>query len=74
MENKKIKTPNEFVEVFLSLFKWMLLAFTVLTLALVGLFGLYIQKSFNGIGYQISQEQSGFDNVQGIDNVSKTNG
>lgn len=64
MPNQDVKTPNPFVEVFFSVFKWLLLFFTVIILALVGLFGLYIHKSFNGTSSSIQVSQDGYQNTQ----------
>lgn len=65
--------PNIAVQVFLSLCKWFLVILIVNNLIWAGVLIGYIHKSFGGTDYQITQEQSGTDNIQGLDNVSKTN-
>lgn len=67
------KGPNITVEVFLSLFKWFLVGDVIIILAVLAVFHSYINKSFNGTNYQISQEQSGMHNIQELNDVPKTN-
>lgn len=67
-------SPHMAVETFLSLCKWFLLIFIVINLIWAAVFTIYVKQSFNGTTYDVTQEQSGYDNVQGVNNVSKTNG
>lgn len=67
------KQPHMVTEIFLSLFKWFLLANMVIILAILGVFHSYIHSSFTGTNYQISQEQSGMHNIQELNDVPKTN-
>lgn len=66
-------TPNIAAETFLSLVKWFLIIL-ILNNAIWALiyFG-YYHSSFQGTNTYIQQEQNGYDNIQGVDNVSKTN-
>lgn len=70
---KKKDTPNVAVETFLSLIKWFLIALIINNLIWAAIHFGYYRSSFQGTNTYIQQEQSGYDNVQGIDNVSKTN-
>lgn len=67
-------SPNMAVETFLSLCKWFLLIIIAINVIWAAVFTVYIKQSFNGTTYDVTQEQSGYDNVQGVNNVSKTNG
>lgn len=67
------KEPHIMAETFFHMFKWFSIVNLIIVLAILGLFRCYIHNSFNAPGYHISQEQSGTDNVQGLNNVSKTN-
>ena len=67
-------SPHMAVETFLSLCKYFLIIIVAINLIWAVVFMRYVDKSFNGTTYDVTQEQSGYDNVQGVNNVSKTNG
>lgn len=67
-------SPHMAVETFLSLCKYFLIILVAINLIWAAVFTVYIKQSFNGTTYDVTQEQSGYDNVQGVNNVSKTNG
>lgn len=64
--------PNIAVETFLSLCKWFLIILIINNLIWAGIHFGYYFNSFDGTQSYVEQQQSGYDNVQGIDNVSKT--
>jgi hypothetical protein len=64
--------PNIAVETFLSLCKWFLIILIINNLIWAGIHFGYYFNSFEGTQSYVEQQQSGYDNVQGIDNVSKT--
>ena len=64
--------PNIAVETFLSLCKWFLIILIINNLIWAGIHFGYYFNSFEGTQTHVEQQQSGYDNVQGIDNVSKT--
>ena len=66
-------TPNIAVETFLSLVRWFLIILILNNVIWALIHFGYYRSSFQGTNNYIQQEQSGYDNVQGIDNVSKTN-
>lgn len=65
-------SPNIAVETFLSLVKWFLIILIVNNLIWAGIHFGYYFSSFEGTQSYVEQQQSGYDNVQGLDNVSKT--
>lgn len=64
--------PNIAVETFLALVKWFLVILIVNNLIWAGIHFGYYFSSFEGTQSYVEQQQSGYDNVQGLDNVSKT--
>ena len=71
---KKQDSPNVAVETFLSLVKYFLIVLILNNLIWAGIHFGYYFNSFTGTESYIQQEQSGHDNIQGLDNVSETNG
>lgn len=71
MENN---SPNIAVETFLSLCKWFLIILIINNLIWAGIHFGYYFNSFTGTQSYVQQTQSGYDNVQGVENVSKSNG
>ena len=69
-----MSTPNIAVETFLSLVKWFLIVLIINNLIWAGIHFGYYKSSFTGTQSYVQQEQNGYDNVQGVENVSKTNG
>ena len=67
------KEPNIAVETFLSLCKWFLIILILNNLIWAGIHFGYYFSSFDGTSSYVLQEQSGYDNVQGVENVSKAN-
>ena len=68
MKDLDTKSPHMAVEVFLSVFKCLLIFFTVINLALAGLFLVYIHKSFANGAHTIEMNQDGTDNNQSMIN------